>query len=252
MKMNKIILIAISLILASCGPSAEEKLKVEMERQRAEQEANEKLAEEKANRISAVTCSIMGETRNMDAAVRVREMNDAREKIGGEPFLKGDSVIQEAFEYGLCQELVLNENYDENLQTLKDAKRERERIAAEKRAEKKRISDAKPSVKEESHPNGKLKKRTNYQSVNDGGKKHGLEESYYENGQLKSKGSYKDGIKEGLWENYYENGQLNDKVNYKDGVHEGLWELYNEDGSFKFDMCWKRGEATDDSYCKPQ
>ena len=99
MKMNKIILIAISLFLASCGPWSEEK-----------------------KDIAAVTCSIMGETRNMDAAVRVEKMNDARKEIGGEPFLEGDSVIQEAFEYGLCQELVLNENYNEALKPLRHDK----------------------------------------------------------------------------------------------------------------------------------
>ena len=151
--MNKILIILSLVVLASCGPSAEEKRQVEMEQQRIEQEASEKLAQEKANRIAAVTCSIMGETRNMDAAVRVREMNDAREKIGGEPFLGGDVAIQEAFEWGLCQELVLNKNYDETLQSLKDAKRERERIAAEKQ----RIADSKPTVKEEFYSEGGLK-----------------------------------------------------------------------------------------------
>jgi hypothetical protein len=69
-----------------------------MEQQRIEQEASEKLAQEKAIRIAAVTCSIMSETRNMDAAIRVEKMNDAREKIGGEPFLRGDDAIKEAFE----------------------------------------------------------------------------------------------------------------------------------------------------------
>ena len=57
-------------LLTSCGPSQEEK-----------------------QRIAAVTCSIMGETRNMDAAVRVEKMNEAREKIGAEPFLSGDDAI---------------------------------------------------------------------------------------------------------------------------------------------------------------
>ena len=131
LNMNKILIILSLVVLASCGPSAEEKRQVEMEQQLIEQEASEKLAQEKVNRIAAVTCSIMGETRNMDAAVRVREMNDAREKIGGEPFLRGDDAIQEAFEWGLCQELVLNEIYDETLQSVKNTKRERELIAAE-------------------------------------------------------------------------------------------------------------------------
>ena len=98
--------------------------------------------EEKEN-IAAVTCSIMSETRNMDAAVRVRELNEARDKIGGEPFLRGDAAIKEAFDWELCQELVLNEDYDERLQSLKDAKRELERIAEEKRAEEQRIAEEK-------------------------------------------------------------------------------------------------------------
>ena len=38
-----------------------------------------------------------------------------------------------------------------------------------------------------------------------------------ENGQLKAKVNYKEGIKDGLWELYYENGQLEEKTNYKDG-----------------------------------
>jgi mono/diheme cytochrome c family protein len=116
--MNKILIILSFVILASCGVSQEEK-----------------------TNIAAVTCSIMGETRNMDAAVRVREMNDAREKIGGEPFLRGDYAIQEAFEWGLCQELVLNVTYDETLKSLKDAKRESKRIAAEKLAKEKKIAE---------------------------------------------------------------------------------------------------------------
>jgi hypothetical protein len=229
--MRYIFIITISLILASCGPSSEEK-----------------------KNIASVTCSIMSETRNMDAAVRVREMNDAREKIGGEPFLQGDSVIQEAFEYGLCQELVLSENYEEMI----------------------RKADSKPSVTETFHLNGKLKSRTNYQSINDGGERHGIQESYYENGQLDSKLNFKDGKIDGLGESYYENGQLYNKVNYKDGKEDGLresyyengqlWfiknfkdgelhglsETYFEDGSKYDDACYKNGELTDKSYCKPQ
>jgi len=190
--MNKLLIILSFVLLAACGPSQEEK-----------------------TNIAAVTCSIMSETRNMDAAIRVREMNDAREKIGGEPFLRGDDAIQEAFEWGLCQELVLNEIYDETLQSLKDAKRERERIA-----------DSKPTVEEAFHSNGKVKSRINYQPKSDGGEKHGLQEIYHENGQLQSKGDYKDGEKDGLYENYYEDGEL------------------------RFVFCYKNDESVDRSYCE--
>ena len=126
-------IVAIALLLNGCGQSRDEKEK-----------------------ITAVTCAIMAESRNMDASIRVEKINEARDKIGGEPFLDGDDAIKEAFEYDLCQELVLNETYDQSLLSSKGAERERERIAAEKRAEERRIADSKPTVKKEFHPNGKL------------------------------------------------------------------------------------------------
>ena len=246
--MNKILILLSLILIVSCGLSQEEK-----------------------KDIAAVTCSIMSETGDMDAAIRVREMNDAREKIGGEPFLEGDSAIQEAFEWSLCQELVLNESYDETLQLLEDAARERERITRENQ----RIVDTKPSVKEEFHSNGELKSRTNYQPKSDGGKEHGLTEIYHENGQLhskvnwkdgvrvdglfetydqngqlESKGNYKDGKLDGLWEYFRENGQLVSKSNHKDGEFDGLWEMYSKNGELLFKDCYKNGEETDMSYCE--
>ena len=290
--MKKILFILGFVLLTSCGPSQEEKQAAEMERQRVEKQASEKLAKEKANRTAAVTCAIMGESREMDGAVRVREINEARDKIGGEPFLMGDDVIKQAFEYGLCQTLILS-GYLEYLQFLTEAMQERriaaetlaeeERIAAEKRseerrivaekraeeqriasekraeeqriaaekraeeqriaAEKQRIADSKLTVKEPFHPNGKLKSRTNFQSVADGGKEHGIEEKYYENGQLNYKRSYKDGKLHGLDERYYKNGQLNMKSTYKDGKQDGLYEEYHENGQLSFRSNWSDGES---------
>jgi hypothetical protein len=221
--MIKTLVILCLVLLASCGPSQEDK-----------------------ENVAAVTCSIMSETRNMDAAVRVREMNDAREKIGGEPFLKGDNAIQEAFEFGLCQELVLG-TYDESLQSLQ----ERERLAWEAGAEdrkiaveKQRIADSKPTVKEEFHSNGKLQSRKNYQSKSDGGKEHGLSEYFHDNGQLESKQNYKDGLVEGgLSESYYSNGKLSAKRNYKDGELDGVFKFYHpENGQLVYKQNYKDGQ----------
>ena len=265
--MKKLSVLLCVVLLTSCGPSQEEKQAAEMERQRVEKQASEKLAKEKANRTAAVTCAIMGESRNMDASIRVEKLNEARDKISGEPFLDGDDAIKEAFKYDLCKELVLNETYDQSLQYLKEAERERERIAAEKRAEeqriaaekqriaaekqeeerriaaeKQRIADSKPTAKEEFWPNGKLKSRTNYQAKNVGGKEHGLYESYHENGQLRGKGNYKDGEQHGLFESYSENGQLSTKLNYKDGEQHGLYEFYRENGQLRYKVNYKDGE----------
>ena len=87
--MNKIqtSLLGITLIvLSSCGMSDAEK-----------------------EEIAIITCNIMGESRNMDGALRIKEINAAREKIGEDKFLDTDDVITGASRYGLCKELVLND-----------------------------------------------------------------------------------------------------------------------------------------------
>ena len=54
---------------------------------------------------------------------------------------------------------------------------------------------------------------------------------YYENGNLRVKGNFKDGKENGLWEWYSENGKLEKKGNYKEGLQEdGLWEFYHKNG----------------------
>ena len=250
--MNKIPIILSFALLTACGLSQEEKKKV-----------------------AAVTCSIMGETRNMDAAIRVREMNDAREKIGGEPFLRGDDAIQEAFGWGLCQELVLNQSYDETLQSLKDAKRERERIAreklaeeqriaaekqriaAEKRAEEQRIAAEKQRIAAEKRAEEQriaAEKRAEEQRIADS--KPTVKEEFYSDGKLKTRRNYQSksdgGVRHGLSEAFYENGQLHIKGNFKDGKIDGLYEKYYEDGELLVVLCYKNGDRTDMSYCEKE
>ena len=256
---NKILIILSFVVLASCGPSAEEKRQVEMDQQRIEQEASEKLAQEKANRIAAVTCSIMGETLNVDAAVRVREMNDAREKIGAEPFLRGDSAIQEALEFGVCQELVLNvKNYFWHLEGAKDAKQERERIAREKQAEEQRVAAEKRAEKqriaaEKREEENKIaaekraeENRIAAEKQRIADSKPTVKEEFYSNGKSRSRTNYlpkSDGGKEhGLSEYYHENGQLMIKGNYKDGKKVGLWENYHDNGKLNQKGNFKDGK----------
>ena len=74
------------------------------------------------------------------------------------------------------------------------------------------------------------------------GKKDGPYETYYENGQLEYKGSYKDGELDGLFETYYENGELRSKLSYKNGEWDGPWEYYYENGNLKERVSYKDGE----------
>jgi hypothetical protein len=81
---------------------------------------------------------------------------------------------------------------------------------------------------------GKLKKETYTKTDNLGNWIYnGVSESYYKNGQLKSKGNFKDNKQDGLWKWYYDDGQLKSKVNYKDGEEDGLSYFYYKNGQLK-------------------
>ena len=45
---------------------------------------------------------------------------------------------------------------------------------------------------------------------------HGTAIDYYEEGQLRERGTYKDGKQHGPWEAYHPNGQLEEKGTYKE------------------------------------
>lgn len=113
--MKKIFFVLFSILLITgCGQSQEEK-----------------------QRIAEVTCAIMFETRNMDAAIRVEKLNEAREQIGGKPFLAGDAKIKEAIGMGLCPELILDDGTYERRTAEIERKiaRRQEQEAAKKREE---------------------------------------------------------------------------------------------------------------------
>ena len=209
--------------------------------------------------IAIITCNVMGESRNMDAAMRIKELNAAREKIGEERFLQTDAVIKESMEYSLCKDLVLNDSYDEKLKNLKAIKAEQklaeERIKAEKQrieAEKQRIADSKPTIKKEYFSNGNIKKIVRYQAKNAGGLKEGLTELFTEDGKLVSKVNYLNGSLNGEVISYYKNGQIEKRFSYKLNKFDGLWVEFDESGKQIRKICWKDGSTidVDISYCE--
>ena len=92
-----------AIFLVACGPS-----------------------QEKKEEIAIITCNIMGESRNMDGSMRIREINAAREKIGEDAFLGSDEDIKTSLMNKLCKELVLNNNYEATLNAKLQADREAE------------------------------------------------------------------------------------------------------------------------------
>ena len=103
-------------------------------------------------------------------------------------------------------------------------------------------------VATEYYENGQLKSKVTYKD----GEEQGLFESYRENGQLEYKNNYKDGEVNGLFETYHENGQLKDNITFKDGEVNGLYEAYKENGqeeNYSPD-CYQNGNQVDMSKCK--
>ena len=95
-------------ILASCGVSQQDK-----------------------EEIATITCNVIKSSRNMDAALRIKEINLAREQMGEERFLGTDNEIKEAIELGLCELLVMNPSSFETerintLAAIEEAKRQKE------------------------------------------------------------------------------------------------------------------------------
>jgi len=119
--------------------------------------------------IAIITCNIMGESRNMDGALRIKEINAAREKIGEEKFLYTDEVIKGSLILGLCKELVLNETsffdksnttfcarYPENNDICKSPNSEKLKPEAkEVMPASKRIQEIRESVKNRARDNKK-------------------------------------------------------------------------------------------------
>ena len=159
-KNKNLILLTLSiLLLSACGPSQEEIA----EQERLAEEA--KVAELKQRSdLATVTCNFMAESRNMDAAMRIKEINSVRERLGEDFYLGTDAGIKESLEYGLCRELVLNDpDYNskllETITVVKEAEEiariaseklaeEIARLAKEKKAEEERIARVKKAEEE--------------------------------------------------------------------------------------------------------
>jgi len=142
--MKKLILIALSLSITSCGPSTEEL---------------EALAKKNLD-IATVTCNIISESPTYDAAMRIKEVNLGREKIGEDLFLGKDKEIAESFVYGLCRELVINDpEYSnklnekiliaEQLRLKEKQEAEQLRLIAEQEAEQLKLEAEQLRIKQE-------------------------------------------------------------------------------------------------------
>jgi len=127
---NLPIFISTIIFLSGCGPSLSESEKLD---------------------IAKVTCVYMAETRNIDGTVRLKEINSARKQLGEELYTGTDDGIKISYEYGLCEELVLNDpEYNIKLLEAIDLMAEKARKEEEeKKLAKQRQEEAERLAKEQ-------------------------------------------------------------------------------------------------------
>jgi len=63
--------------------------------------------------------------------------------------------------------------------------------------------------------------------------RHGLFQSFYENGKLASEGEYDSGLETGIWKSFHGNGQLAALGEYREGKEVGSWQYWDESGQLE-------------------
>lgn len=59
---------------------------------------------------------------------------------------------------------------------------------------------------------------------------HGKYVEYFRNGELKSKGTFLEGLKDGNWRTYHQGGNIQSEVNYNKGDTSGVAKVFSIDG----------------------
>ncbi len=80
--------------------------------------------------------------------------------------------------------------------------------------------------------------------TDEAGFRQGLWKEYFENGSLKSEGSYTDGKTVGTWKYYFQNGKIETAGSYnKAGKTEGDWKWFYDDGSVRREESFRNGKS---------
>ena len=95
----------------------------------------------------------------------------------------------------------------------------------------------------EYHPNGNVSIKG---QLNSKGQEEGLWEFFYENGNIESRTSFKDGKKDGIEEWFYKNGNILCRTPYKEGKTDGTQKFYDEQGNITLTQHWKDGEIIEE------
>lgn len=88
------------------------------------------------------------------------------------------------------------------------------------------------------YENGQLKEK--FTNIN--GKLNGIKSLFYEDGKLCSESSYRHGLQNGPYKHYYATGQLRYEANFKDDKYNGPYKSYHSNGQLNYEFYLKDDE----------
>ena len=99
-----------------------------------------------------------------------------------------------------------------------------------------------PAVVEERYPNGKLMSQKHMKRDAEGKEiPHGLYQSWWENGQLRSQGEHVNGKTQGVWTYWHANGAKKGEGVLREEKPEGVWTYWYENGQKMAERTWVNG-----------
>lgn len=66
--------------------------------------------------------------------------------------------------------------------------------------------------------------------------------AYFHSGQLKTKGNFKSGLQHGVWEEWHENGLLKSRFHFEEGVLTGAFVCFDSTGNLQSSGSYKAGD----------
>jgi antitoxin component YwqK of YwqJK toxin-antitoxin module len=82
---------------------------------------------------------------------------------------------------------------------------------------------------------------------NSRGQREGLWEWFYENGNIRLRTPYKNGMENGIEEWFYENGNIRCRTPYKEGKRDGNEECFWPNGNITETRHWKDGKLIEET-----
>lgn len=95
------------------------------------------------------------------------------------------------------------------------------------------------------YPNGNPIRISTYKMVNDSTRELIKEVRFYQNGEKKQHGEFKNEVKHGKWTYWYENGNKWSEANFNLGVTDGESIVWYENGEIKYRGDYKNGDPHD-------